>query len=308
MAKDKLNRSDAFTSILSGARAVTEREDVRRVPLTEIRLNPNQPRKHFDEMALMQLVESIREKGVLQPVLIRNLEDGFELVAGERRYRAAQHAGLETLPAVVRDLNNAEALEVALVENLSREDLNAVEETDSILRLLSIRLQKPIDEVVEAVREGYYQAQGRGVNTGVYGEDLRVIEGLFSSIGRFNVSSFYTHRLSILRLPEELLAAVREGWLEYSKAKVLAGIADDSQRAALLKQTKEEGLSRKALQGLVRESKGMSHDEQKGQGRGLDIGILKRKLSPKRIEALPQAKKKKLERLLEQIEALLEDA
>jgi ParB family transcriptional regulator, chromosome partitioning protein len=106
------------------------------VPLAKIRPSPFQPRKRFDDGKLDELAASIRARGLLSPVIVRQAEDGYELVAGERRFRAAERAGLERIPAVVRELSNAEMLEVALIENLQREDLNPIEEAEVYRRLI----------------------------------------------------------------------------------------------------------------------------------------------------------------------------
>lgn len=111
-------------------------EPVREVPVKEIRPNSFQPRRVFDEEKLAELAESVRAHGVLQPVVVRAVIGGFELVAGERRWRAAQLAGLERVPVVVRELSDAEMMEIALIENLQREDLNPLEEATAYQRLL----------------------------------------------------------------------------------------------------------------------------------------------------------------------------
>lgn len=105
------------------------------IPLAKIRQNPNQPRKQFKPETLEELVHSIKEKGVLQPILIRKVAAGYELVAGERRLRAARGAGLERIPAVVRNITEAEALEVAIIENVQREDLNPMEVAEAFAAL-----------------------------------------------------------------------------------------------------------------------------------------------------------------------------
>lgn len=105
------------------------------VPVSQIRPAPDQPRKSFDAAAIAELSASIAEKGVLQPLLVRPVGDGFEIVAGERRYRAAKEVGLSEVPVVVRELNDQEALEIAIVENLQREDLNPVEEARAFRQL-----------------------------------------------------------------------------------------------------------------------------------------------------------------------------
>jgi ParB family chromosome partitioning protein len=112
------------------------RGGVREIDVARIRPNPNQPRAHFSEESINELAESIAQRGVLQPILLRPSEDGFEIVAGERRWRAAQKARLHTIPAIVREVDEASMAELALIENIQREDLNAIEEADGYRQLI----------------------------------------------------------------------------------------------------------------------------------------------------------------------------
>ena len=114
-----------------------EGETLREIPIEEIGPNPNQPRKTFDINGLQELSASMRQSGVLQPVVVRRVGSGYQLIVGERRLRAAKLAGLERLPAVIREATDAESLELALVENLLREDLNPIEEAEAYQRLLA---------------------------------------------------------------------------------------------------------------------------------------------------------------------------
>ena len=107
------------------------------VPLDQIAPNPQQPRKAFDTAALAELTRSVKSSGLIQPVVVRRVPHGYQLIAGERRWRAARAAGLERIPAIVRDVNDAESLELALVENLLREDLNPMEEAEAYQKLLA---------------------------------------------------------------------------------------------------------------------------------------------------------------------------
>src|SRR5262249_58641197 len=108
----------------------------RRVPLAEIRPNPRQPRRFFAEDRLAELAESIRHQGVLQPLVVRRVDHGYELIIGERRFRAAQRAGLERVPVIVKDISDAESLEMALVENIQREELTPIEEALAYRQLM----------------------------------------------------------------------------------------------------------------------------------------------------------------------------
>ena len=112
------------------------RGGVREIEVARIRPNPNQPRMHFDESALSELAESIEERGVLQPILLRPTGDSYEIVAGERRWRAAQKARLHAIPAIVREIDEASMAELALIENIQREDLNAIEEAEGYRQLI----------------------------------------------------------------------------------------------------------------------------------------------------------------------------
>ena len=129
---------------------------VREVEIARIRPNPNQPRSHFDEDALAELADSIAERGVLQPILLRpNGQEAFEIIAGERRWRAAQRAGLHVIPAVVRDgLDEEETAELALIENIQREDLNAIEEAEGYRQLINRygHTQEAIAQIVHKSR------------------------------------------------------------------------------------------------------------------------------------------------------------
>jgi len=131
----------------------------RQMALTELRVSPLQPRRVFDEATLAELAASIAEKGVLQPLLVRPCEDGFEIVAGERRFRAAQRAGLDRVPVVVRELSDQETLEIAIVENLQREDLNPVEEARAFRQLMGYGLTQ------EAVAQAVGKSRSAVANT-----------------------------------------------------------------------------------------------------------------------------------------------
>ena len=115
----------------------TSKGGVREIEIARIRPNPHQPRTQFNDESLAELAESIAERGVLQPILLRPAGEGFQIVAGERRWRAAQRAGLHSIPAIVRDIDESATAELALIENIQREDLNAIEEAEGYRQLVS---------------------------------------------------------------------------------------------------------------------------------------------------------------------------
>ena len=157
MAENRRGLGRGLSALLGEAEEISHAVDpaagVREVPIELIHANPDQPRRHFAEAELAELAESIRGKGVLQPVLLRPSKRGegqFELVAGERRWRAAQLAGLRALPALIRTLGDAEAFEVAIIENVQREDLNPIEEARAYQALMAV-MQITQDEAAKRV-------------------------------------------------------------------------------------------------------------------------------------------------------------
>ena len=117
----------------------TPESDIKMIPINEIRSNPYQPRVHFDEVALQELASSIKEHGVFEPIIVKKSIKGYELVAGERRTKASKIAGLETIPAIVKDFDDQEMMEIALIENIQREDLNPIDEATSISNIIKLR-------------------------------------------------------------------------------------------------------------------------------------------------------------------------
>jgi len=190
----------------------------REIPITAIRPNPYQPRDAFDEQALGALADSIREVGLLQPVLVRPAGDGFELIAGERRWRAAQRVGLQTIPALVRETDDNTALEQALVENLQRDDLNPLEEAAAYQQLI---------------------------------EDFHLThEQVASRMGKSRAAISNTLRL--LQLPPSIQRALREGQLTMGHARALLGTPDRAFQEAMAKRIVKEDLSVRQVEEAVR--------------------------------------------------------
>lgn len=223
----------------------------RSVPLEAVRLSPFQARRHFDPAALEELAQSLRQHGMIQPLLVRPAEGGFELVHGERRLRAARLAGLAEVPVIVRELSDRQAAEINLVENLQREDLNPLEETRGVLRLLALRLGLPEPEVgplLGALREA---ERGR-VSHNVVGEnESSIIYEVFASLGRISLASFVSHRLPLLGLPPEILEVLEQGRLEYTKATAVARVKEPAARRELL-EAAVRGLSLSQIRERVR--------------------------------------------------------
>lgn len=256
------------------------------VQLTEIHLPDNQPRRYFDPQAHQKLVESIKEHGILQPLLVRFRDTGsYELVAGERRYRAAVALGLTEVPVVKKELDDAQAFQLALIENLQREDLNPIEETEGILHLLAIKLNKSIVEIPPLLHRMQHQQKettanrtsnnvigsGKSVNSAnnVIGktemaadsmarngiqlsqEQATVIE-IFNVLGRMTWESFINNRLPLLNLPEDVLETVRSGKIAYTKARAVAQLKDQTIREATLEKAITENWSLEQIKARIR--------------------------------------------------------
>jgi ParB family transcriptional regulator, chromosome partitioning protein len=208
---------------------------------------PNQARTFFDPIKLEELAASIREHGVLQPLVVRILASGQrEIVAGERRWRAAKLAGLETVPCVIRELTDHQARLVNANENLAREDLNPLEEIEAILEVVCLELNRSRDEVISLLRRMENRLRGKVTDTGISNDEVR-IELVFKQINR-SWSSFVNNNLRVLRLPSDVLEVVRTGKLEYTKAILTARIKDDAKRAELLAEVLEQNLSKRQIE------------------------------------------------------------
>lgn len=226
--------------------------------ISKISLPSEQPRRYFDEKKMDQLCQSIKEHGILENLIVRpspNRADRFELIAGERRYRAAKKVGLKEVPVKILSINDEEALQIALVENLQREDLNPIEETESILQLLSIRLDKPISEVSSLLYRMHDEVKGK-VHHNVMGSNIvKVVEDLFSSLGRMNWKSFVVNRLPLLKLASEVLEALRAGKLAYTKAIAISRIKDEQTRTKILTEVIENNLSLNEIKAIISDLK-----------------------------------------------------
>lgn len=228
---------------LFGDEPSTESSDPQYLSIKDVRLSKEQPRRYFDSQALQDLTESVKQHGILQPLLVRPLESGtYEVVAGERRYRAAQAVGLDTVPVIVRELDDRSALQVALLENLQREDLNPVEETEGLLTLLSLELDIERNQVIDLFNKAAHPDRN-SVDNVIHTEQWQAVTSIFQAVGRFTPESFRTNRLPLLNLPEDVLECLRAGKLAYTKARAIARLKDPDQRQQLLQAAIAEDLS-----------------------------------------------------------------
>ena len=228
MAEKNKGMGRGLAAILAAAPR-DDQEELRQLPVDLISANPHQPRRQFDAEALVALADSIRVRGVIQPVLVRPLPGGrYELVAGERRWRAAQIAALETIPAVVRQDDDAASLELAVIENMARADLNPVEEARACAAL--------VEEL------------------GLTREDV----GLRVGRGRVSVSNL----IRLLDLPDEALALLEQGDLSEGHGRALLLASDNAQRRSLARQAAAAGWSVRELESRARALDGSGNHAQ----------------------------------------------
>lgn len=268
-----------------------------------ILLPESQPRRYFDSEKIQQLSDSIREYGILEPLLVRPIPtkpNFYELVAGERRYRAATLLNLETVPVVIRELDDRQALAITLVENLNREDLNPVEEAEGILKLLELELGIERTQVTSLLYRLENEKKGK-ITPNVMGNDTaEQIEALFTALGQ-NCISFTTNRLPILKLPENILEALRQGKLEYTKAIAIAKIKEEEKRAKLLEEAIQNQLSLTQIKARIAELKPLP-DVRAFENKAQTLG---RRLKQLKLWEKDKKAWKKVEGWLDKIESLL---
>jgi ParB family chromosome partitioning protein len=217
----------------------------REIPIELVQRNPDQPRMDFPEAELEELAQSVRQRGVLQPILVRpapGRPGEYQIVAGERRWRAAQRAGLTAVPAVVRELGDVETLEIALIENIQRADLNALEEASAYMSLMTLA-QTTQEEVAHAVGKS---------------------------------RSHVANTLRLLQLPEAVQMLVRTGELSAGHARAVIGAAEPE---ALAREIVEKGMNVREAEALARKAAGEPRGPRPGPRKSADTLALERDIS-----------------------------
>ncbi|MGO4269841.1 ParB/RepB/Spo0J family partition protein [Paenibacillus sp. TAF58] len=197
---------------------IDESDKVIQIPLSQLRANPYQPRKNFNEDSIRELADSIKEHGVIQPIIVRKVLKGYEIIAGERRFRASQVAGIATIPAVERNFSDQQVMEIALIENVQREDLNAME--------IAFAYQGIIDQFSLTQEE------------------------LSAKVGksRSHIANF----LRLLQLPESIKQYVSRGTLSMGHARAIVGVKDDKVKKELAETTISKQWSVRELEEAVK--------------------------------------------------------
>ena len=196
----------------------TPKEEIVEINIDELRSNPYQPRKVFDPEALQELSDSIKQHGVFQPIIVKKSIHGYEIIAGERRVKASKMAGLSTVPAIVREFDDTEMMEIALLENLQREDLNAIEEANAYIKIM---------EAKNLTHEELAKVLGKS-------------------------QSYVTNMIGLIRLPEEVKQMVIDNKLSMTHARILSKMSDYNTIMLLAKKIVEENLSVRDLEEIAK--------------------------------------------------------
>jgi len=275
-----------------------------------------QPRQYFDSETISQLAESIKVHGILEPLLVRPVPDTsttpfdyaqghstsgkYEVVAGGRRYRAVQLLSLTEVPVIILNLTDNEALEIAILENLQRENLNPIEETEAILKLLSGKLNQDVQEVISLLYR--LRNEGKEEFRRNVSPNSEIVEMVFQTVG-ITAKSFVETRLPLLKLPADILSVLRQGKIAYTKAIALSKIKDEQQREKLLKDAIELNLSVREIKARIKElSKGETKDTASAK-----IDVTVKQIKKKKLWETEPKKWEKVEKLLEKINLLLSD-
>lgn len=237
MVKRGLGRG--LSSLIPGMANEEVETEFMEVDITKVRPNPNQPRKSFESESLKELVESIKEVGIIQPIIVRKNDDIFEIIAGERRWRAAKEAGLRKIKAVIKDADDRDALQVALIENIQREDLDAIEEAKAYHQLI-MQFQMTQAEIAQRV--------GKNRST-------------------------ITNVLRLLSLPEDIKNYISSGHISSGHAKAVLSLPDEKLQLALVKQIMDNKLSVRDVERLVK----VNSEQKNGNNEQVNNAVSKNK-------------------------------
>ena len=278
-SNEVINFQDYTKEIVENAKS----SDILEIPLSEIRSNPYQPRKTFNEETIKELAESIKEHGIIEPVIVKKSIKGYELVAGERRCKAAKEAGLEKIPAVIKDFSDQEMMEVALIENIQREDLNPIEEAVAYQNIIKLS---------NLTQEEFAKKFGKS-------------------------RSYVTNLLGLLNLPEETRKLVISKELSMSHARCLSKLNDDYLINTLTEKVVKEGMSVRTLENLINaqelpKKQKQERDNTKNIRNSIYEKLLREKvgtkvkISPKKIE-IPYSDEEDLAQILESLGIRIEE-
>ena len=260
-----------------------------------------QPRRYFDPKAMEELKASIRAHGILEPVIVTPIQGEvhkYTLVAGQRRFRAVEELGFTEIPASVKHLSDEQVLQISLVENLQRQDLNPIEEVEATLELVAIQLEVGVEMVPEILRAMRYTDLN-----GQTHKHIPVIEETFKKLGKPNWHSFVNNKLPLINLYPDILEGVRQGKLSYTKARILGKVENEIDRDTLIDVAINDNTSHRELVKMVKIAT-------KNTPKSFDERVFKRittirKRYKKNPPNIDDGDKGRLEELLEELENLL---
>lgn len=219
--KESSKQAKADTAAKKSDETEASQGGVLYIDINDIKPNTGQPRKHFDEEKLEELASSIQQHGLIQPIVLRKLKTGYEIVAGERRWRACRIVGLKEVPCIVKELTDEENMLLAIIENMQREDLNPIEEAEGLKQMID-----------------------------TYGLTQ---EQVSYSVGKSR--PYITNSLRLLKLPEEVRTLTASGQISVGHAKALAAVKDRDKQITLAKKTAKDGLSVRQIELMAKETK-----------------------------------------------------
>lgn len=267
------------------------------LPIDLIDRNAEQVRRYFDPIEQEKLTESMRLHGFWGRLLVRRNGQRYELIAGERRLRSAIAAQLTHVKADILDVDDNEALSLSLIENLNRVDLNPVEETEGILRLLASRLGCDLEATKAMLYKMKNHSERSNEVSAADAERFAVIEYVFNTVGRVNWQTFMSSRIRLLKLPIEILDFLKQGKIEYSKAIEISRLKNQDDREVLLQQVIDDNLSVAEIREWVKELRPEKTPTQREKLKDL-LKIFPKSFSDSR-------KAKQAEKLIEKLQKLL---
>lgn len=286
-----------------------DEEEVFRVPLSFIHRTTLQQRRYFDHAQIEDWANNeIKLNGIRSPLWVRPLPGGqkgeFELIAGERRYRAAEYLGFPDVPVRCFDLDDRQALLASLIENMQRQDLSPLEETEGTLEALSLELGKPVTEIISLLYQMNNASKGKVNQNVLVSHDAEAIEATFKMLGRLSWKSFVTARLPLLKKPNDILSALREGKIEYTKAILISKIKDESSRKALLGTAIEENLSLTEIRERIKSYETNSKGVQLNTSLESVVSDVLLRFKKSKVWEDPK-RKRQIQKLMEQMELLM---
>ncbi|MBW4662409.1 MAG: ParB/RepB/Spo0J family partition protein [Drouetiella hepatica Uher 2000/2452] len=311
--KDAIQADSELSNFVFGERVVQKIETEgleQRAILSAIHRTTLQKRRYFDQAKIEEWASTeIKANGIRSPLWVRPLPGGgsgeYELIAGERRYRAAEFLGLPDVPIRVFPLDDKQALMASLVENMQRQDLSPLEETEGTLEALAMELDYSVEQVISLLYQMNNASKGMVNQNVLVSPEGQKVEMVFKFLGRLSWKSFVSSRLPLLKKPPEILDALREGKIEYTKAMEIAKVKNEQYQQTLLEHAISEGLSLSEIKQRVKTLQQPLRLETESLPLKQKIEDVLQRFRKAKVWDDPK-KQRQVEKLLAQIESLME--